>query len=259
MTTSYLLDQIQQWLITYSFRIAISLLVVLIGWIVIRKIVKLIKSLLTKRHLDPSLTTFLLSLTSISLKLLLIITALSILGVPMASFIALLGALGLAIGLALQGSLSNFAGGVLILFFKPYEVGHLVNIGAYTGEVKEIEIFNTILVTDQGETVLIPNSTASNTEITNFSKLGERRLDLNFKLAYSADLQEAKKAISEACKNIPTIHKDQEVEVAVINIGDKAITIQVRVWVKPSDYSNTSDQIIEKVKISFDKYGVELN
>jgi small conductance mechanosensitive channel len=252
------LEQLQVWIITYSVKILISIIILVIGWIVIKKSMKIMRKVFQQKSFDPSLVSFTYSLLSIALKILLILTVLGILGVPMTTFIALIGAFGLAVGLALQGSLSNFAGGVLILSFKPFEVGDVVQIGSNIGSVSEIQIFNSVLINARNETIIVPNATASNTEIINFTRNGERRLDLQFGIAYESNLEDAKKALSNAVSQVDTVIRRDETQVVVVNLGDSSVDLELRVWVNSSDYMPTKDKLIEEVKISLDNAKVEI-
>ncbi|MBQ2322351.1 MAG: mechanosensitive ion channel, partial [Bacteroidales bacterium] len=163
--------------ISYCKMLIVAVILLFVGFWLIKKLIRGLKSVMTKRNLDPTLTSFSLSVINIALKVLLLISVISYVGIPMTSFVAILGAASLAVGMALQGTLQNFAGGVMLLLFRPFKVGDFVELGGFSGTVKEIQIFNTFLTTGDNKVVLIPNGGISTSSMTNYSRMPERRVD----------------------------------------------------------------------------------
>jgi len=242
----------------YGPKLLLAILTYIIGSWFIKKITKVVDAGLEKSHTDISLRGFLKSLISVILKLLLIISVVTMLGVETTSLIAVLGAAGLAIGLALQGSLSNFAGGVLILFFKPFEVGDYIKTSEHEGKVEEIQIFVTILRTLDNLCIIIPNGILSNESITNVYSNGEIRLAHTFGIGYSDDIDEAKKAIENVVANMPEILKTPAHSIYVSGHGDSAVEILLWSWVNPSDHWAVHFKLYEEVKKEFDKSGISI-
>ena len=176
----------------------------------------------------------------------------------MTSFIAVLGAAGLAVGLALQGSLQNFAGGVLILFFKPYKIGDFVDAAGYMGTVKEIQIFNTILKTPDNKTIIIPNGILSNASLTNFSTEPTRRVDMTFGIGYSDDILKAKSVLESLLKSDNRILNDPAYMIVVSELADSSVNLVVRAWCNSADYWGIYFSMQEKVKLEFDKQGISI-
>lgn len=234
-------------------KILYSIIVLLVGFWIVKKIANLVDRRLSKNNSDLSLRHFLTSLVSIVLKTLVIISSASMLGIATTSFVALLGAAGLAIGLALQGSLANFAGGVLILMFKPFRVGDVIEAQGFSGSVKKIEIFNTILTTPDNKTIIIPNGKLSNDAITNFSKEKLRRVDLSFGISYDDDIKLAKKVLDSIVKKHKLILKDPEPFVRLGKLDESSVNFTLRLWVKKEDYWSVFFDMQETVKLEFDK------
>ena len=214
--------------------------------------------MLNKRQIDPSLVPFLLSLTSIGLKVILLISVIGILGVETTSFAAVIGAGGLAIGLALSGTLQNFAGGVILLIFKPFKVGDFVDTQGYTGTVHSIQIFNTVLKTPDNKTIVIPNGTLSNSSMTNFTTEPTRRVDWSFGIAYGDDTQKTKNIIMELIASDQRILKDPLPMTAVSSLGDSSVNFVVRAWVNSADYWNVFFDMNEKVYNTFREKGINI-
>jgi len=211
---------------------------------------------LEQSNTDPSLTSFIRSLVSILLKIMVYITAIGMLGVEMTSFIAILGAAGLAVGMALSGTLQNFAGGVMILLFKPYKVGDVIEAQGYVGSVKEIQIFTSILTTPDNKTVLIPNGPLATGSLINFSTQDTRRVDWTIGIAYGDDLDKAYEVIKGFIGEDDRILKDPEPFMALSALADSSVNIVVRVWVNSPDYWGVFFDLNEKVYRSFDKEGL---
>jgi small conductance mechanosensitive channel len=242
----------------HSTKFIAALLILIIGFWIIKKMSVAVKKILEKRNIDESLSHFLIALTRISLKVLLIFTVLTQAGVNTTSFIAALGAAGLAIGLALQGSLSNFAGGVLILFFKPFKIDDFIEAQGQKGNVKEIQIFTTKLLTPEGRLAIIPNGILANGNIINFTAEGIARVDVNFGIAYNADIKKAREVLLEAMKNHPNVMKYPEPFVGVSSLGDSAVNLVVRSWAHPDNYWKVFYEITEQGKTALDHAKIKI-
>lgn len=252
------IEMIKEGAALYAPKVVIAILILVVGFWVIKRIAKYADKGMAARGVEISLRKFLDSLINIGLKLLLIITAAGVLGFQTTSFVAILGAASLAVGLALQGSLSNFAGGVLILIFKPYKVGDLIDAQGQFGEVKEIQIFNTIILTPTLKTVIIPNGLISNGVITNVSAKGELRVDLSIGISYDSDIQKAKDICMEVMKNHAAVLESPAPEVHVETLADSSVNLAVRPYATPANYWDAYFGITEECKIALDKAGVEI-
>jgi len=208
--------------------------------------------------MEPSLQKFLGSLFSMTLKVLIIISVISMLGVETTSFVAVLGAAGLAVGFALQGSLSNFAGGILILIFKPFKVGDFIDGAGHAGTVHSVEVLATTLKTPDNKTIIIPNGQLSGSSVINFSTEETRRVDFTFGIGYGDDMKNAKDLILSIVSNDDRVFKDPEPFIAIGNLGDNSVDITVRVWVKASDYWAVHFDTTETVKATFDKENISI-
>ena len=245
-------------LIDVGIRIAITLAMLIIGFWIAKVLSKAIVKVLKKRGADDSLVSFIRSLTSIGLKVLVLITAMSELGVEMTSFVAILGAAGLSIGLAFSGTLSNFAGGVMILLFKPFKVGDYVNMQGEEGTVKEILIFNTILTTLDNKIIILANGAVANGTVTNFTKAEKRRVDWVFGIAYGDDLKVAKVLLDKFISEDERILKEGANFIGVGELGDSSVNITVRAWVKTEDYWNVFFAMNERVYNEFGNAGLSI-
>ena len=235
----------------YGVRVIVALLILIIGWWVTQRIVNLVYRLMVKKDLDPSLRPFLKNILSISLKVFLIIFVISQVGFEVTSFIAVLGSAGLAIGLALQGSLANFAGGVLLLVIKPFKVGDFIEVQATMGKVCQINMFNTVLKTGDNKTIFIPNGPLASSTIINYDVEDTRRVDMRFLIGHENDLQKAKAILTtiiEADARILEIPAPQ----IVSEFNELQVTLIVRVWSKREDYWGIYWDLMEKVKTTFD-------
>lgn len=235
-----------------------AILVLVIGWLAIGLFVRWLKKNLQKKKVDKTLAPFLTSFIGVALKILLIITVISMVGVQMTSFIAVLAAAGLAVGFALQGSLANFAGGVLILVFKPFKVGHFIEAGSHMGTVHEIRVLYTVLKTPDNKTVVIPNGQLANSSLTNFSIEKTRRVDMEFGIGYEDDIKQAKKVLESIIKKDKRVLKDPAYQIVVANLGDSSVDFKVRAWVQASDYWTFFFDMQETVKQTFDKEGISI-
>jgi small conductance mechanosensitive channel len=212
-----------------------------------------------KGNVNESLIPFLKSLTNILLKVMLVISVMSMVGIQMTSFIAILGAAGLAVGLALQGTLQNFAGGVMILLFKPYEVGHFIEAQGYMGTVKQIQIFTTILTTPDNRKVIIPNSPLATGSIINYSAMPIRRIDFSFGIGYADDIDKAKAILLKMAEEDERVLKDENPpQVMVEALGDSSVNLKLRTWVKSEDYWDLFFATTEGAKKKFDAAGISI-
>ena len=211
---------------------------------------------MTKRNLDPTLTKFLADILLWILKVLLFVTFISRLGIETSSFVAILGAMGLAVGLSLQGSLSNFAGGMLIILFKPFKVNDTIEAQGVIGTVSEIQIFVTKLITANNQTIFVPNGALSNGNIINYSLQKIRRVDLTIAISYDTNIKKVKEIITDILKNNPKVLQNPTVEVSVKNLTDNAIQIAVRPWANNEDYGIVFSETLESCKLAFDAAGI---
>ncbi len=251
-------DQLKEVVIIYGVQLVLAVAFLIFGWWGIKRVVHLISNLMVKRGVDESLQPFLLSIISIALKVVLILSVISQLGVPTASFLAVLGSAGLAIGLALQGSLSNFAGGVLILTVKPFRKGDFIQAMSVSGTVHLIHLLNTVLKTPDGQLVFIPNGQLAGATITNFSAEPTRRLVINFGISYGDDIAKAKAIIQEEVEADARVLKDPLPSIVVNALGDNAVNVAMRVWTSTADYWAVNFELHEKVKSHFDREGITI-
>lgn len=243
---------------TYGLQILAALAIFIIGRIVANLITRALRSTMEKRKVEPSLIGFAASLTHAALLVFVVLAALGKLGVQTTSFVAVVGAAGLAIGLALQGSLSNFAAGVLILIFKPYKVSDYVVAGGAEGIITEIGIFTTTLITLDNRTQILPNAIATGGVIENYSKQGTRRLDLVAGVSYSDDIIKVKKVLQDILDNEPRILKDPTPTVGLMEMGDSSINFAFRPWVKVEDYWDLFFELQERIKVRFDEENITI-
>ena len=251
-------DTIMNFVMTYGPKLLSAIVVLVVGLWIVKFIVGMVKRMLTKSNVDASLQGFLKSMVSILLKIMVYITALGMLGVEMTSFIAILGAAGLAVGMALSGTLQNFAGGVMILLFKPFKAGDFIDAQGYTGTVKEIQIFVTILTTPDNKTIIIPNGPLSTGALTNFSAQATRRVDMTFGIGYGDDLDKAYEVLKGLIDADDRILTDPEPFMALSELADSSVNIVVRVWVNASDYWGVYFRLNEEVYKTFDKEGLNI-
>lgn len=243
-------------LIDYSPKIISACLILFVGLYAIKLINRFIRKLMTKRNLDPTLTKFLADILLWVLKVLLFITFISKLGIETSSFVAILGAMGLAVGLSLQGSLSNFAGGMLIILFKPFKVNDTIEAQGVIGTVSEIQIFVTKLIAANNQTIFVPNGALSNGNIVNYSLQKIRRADLTIAISYDTDIKKVKEIITSILKNNPKVLQIPTAEVSVKNLTDNAIQIAVRPWANNEDYGIVFSETLESCKQAFDAAGI---
>ncbi|GAB5410125.1 MAG: mechanosensitive ion channel [Balneolaceae bacterium] len=244
--------------ITYGLKLVQAVVVLIIGLWIVKIISGIFRKALTKSNVDDSLQGFLVSLVSMLLKVMVYITALGMLGVQMTSFIAILGAAGLAVGMALSGTLQNFAGGVMILLFKPFQVGDFINAQGHSGVVNSIQIFVTILTTPDNKTIIIPNGPLSTGSLTNYSTQATRRVDWTFGIGYGDDVDKAYEVLKKLLSGDDKILSDPEPFLAVSELADSSVNIAVRVWVNAPDYWDVYFRMNEEVYKTFDKEGLSI-
>lgn len=250
--TTYI-SGIGAWLIDYGVKVLGAVVVLIIGLYLANWIAKLVVKALSRKNIDVSLQSFLGSIVSVGLKVLLLITVAGMIGIQTTSFVAVIGALGLAVGLALQGSLANFAGGVLLLMFKPFKVGDLIESNGQTGHVQSIQIFNTILLTAENKTVILANGAVSNNTIINYSKHGTIRVDIVMAIAPDADVEKARNIALQTMASNKFVLKDPAPSVNVLKIGDGMVTLAIRPFATPPDYWDAFFSVQEELKAAFDK------
>lgn len=251
-------EKIQELIMVYGPKLIGAILTLIIGWWIIRIILRVLRIRLEKREIDPSLRGFVNSLTGITLKVLLLVSVIGMIGVQMTSFIALLGAAGLAVGMALSGTLQNFAGGVMLILFKPFKAGDFIEAQGYTGTVSEIQIFNTILKTPDNKVIIIPNGGLSTSSMVNFSKEPQRRVDFTFGIGYGDDVDKAKEILFRLIKEDSRILDNPEPFVVVSELADSSVNLVVRVWANSADYWGIYFELTEKVYKTFTSEAINI-
>ena len=245
-------------LIDYSPKLISAFLILFIGLYAIRLINRIIRKIMVKRNLDPTLRNFLADILLCALRILLFVTFISKLGIETSSFVAILGAMGLAVGLSLQGSLSNFAGGMLIIVFKPFKVGDTIEAQGVVATVLEIQIFVTKMLTGNNQTVFVPNGALSNGTIINYSMQGERRADLTFSISYDSDIKKAKDILLEVLHKNPKVLENPAPEVFVKNLSASSVDFAVRPWAKNANYGAVFSETLENCKAALDEAGISV-
>lgn len=251
-------DKFADLIVTYGGRVVLAIVVLIIGLWIIKWLMKKISKRMEKREVDASLRPFLTTLISALLKIMLFISVLSMIGVQMTAFIAILGAAGLAVGLALQGSLANFAGGVLILLLKPFTVDDFIDTGSYSGTVREIQIFYTYITTAQNQEVIIPNGKLSNNALTNYSFHNTRRMDISVRIGYDDDIDKTKSILEGLVTKEGRFLKDPTFDIYVEALAENTVNIHVRAWLNSSDYWAVYNEMFETIKKAFDAEGVSI-
>ncbi len=252
------MDTAMELAMAYVPKLVLTVVVLLIGLWLIKRVIKLMNNGMERSSTEPTLAKFLGNLVSIGLKALLLISVASMIGIETTSFIAVLGAAGLAIGLALQGTLANFAGGVLVLLFRPFKVGDFVEAQGVTGTVAEIQIFNTVIKTGDNKHIIVPNGAISNGIITNFSTEATRRVDFVFGIGYDDDIAKAKAILERLATEDSRSLADPAPLVVVSELADSSVNFTVRVWVNAADYWGLYFDLTEQVKLTFDQEGISI-
>lgn len=244
--------------IEYAPRVLGALVVLIAGFWIAGRIAQLAAKGMEKYNVTPELHTFLRTLIKTGLKVLVVFSAAGIMGIETTSFVAVLAAAGFAIGLALQGSLSNFAAGVLILLFRPYRVGDVISAQGYVGVVREIQIFSTILTNLENRRIILPNSAVLNGPIENLNYHDEKQLDLVFGISYHDDVDHAKALLEEIVTNYPGTLQDKGYKIMVKQLGDSSVNLGVRFWTKTEDFWDANFYVHEQVKKTFDQRGISI-
>ena len=253
-----ILTTIYQYLAEYGLKILGAIIIFLVGKWLAKIISQLTESALVKAKIDKTLAKFAKNLTNIALLIFVVIAALANLGIQTTQFAVVMGAAGLAVGLALQGSLANFASGFLMIIFRPFKVGDFIEASGIKGTVKEIQIFNTILSTPDNLRAIIPNAHITGGNIINYTVNGKRRVDLVIGISYEDDLRKAKKIIQDTLAADSRVLQDPAPTVAVSELGDSSVNFVVRPWVAPADYWNVYFETTENVKLALDKNGITI-
>ncbi len=257
--SAYIPDNIVEILAGYAMSILMALVVFLVGKWIVRRITNLLVSVLRKINgMDETLVKFLENIVYYILMIVVILAALSELGIETTSFMAILGAAGLAIGLALQGSLGNFASGVMIILFKPFKVGDVVTAAGVTGSVQEVSIFNTVMITPDNQKIIVPNSAITNDSITNINANPTRRVDLVVGIGYDDDIKKAKNVLNSIVEADERVLKEKGITVAVSELADSSVNFVVRAWVNTPDYWAVKFDLTETIKITFDNEGISI-
>jgi small conductance mechanosensitive channel len=253
-----LLEKLVTWTATNGIKLIVGLIVLWIGWKLISKLVRIMNAILEKKKVDITLRKFLDGFVSLALKVLLIIVIMECIGMKTSGIAALIASAGLAIGLSLQGSLSNFAGGIIILLIRPFNVGDFIEGAGQSGVVEKIGIFYTQLATGDNKQVLVPNGKLSNDSVVNYSAKETRRIDLKFSVGYNEDVVRVKKVLEGVIQTEELILKEPEAFIALSEYGDNSINFVVRVWCKTENYWIIYFNLLEKVKIKFDEEKIEI-
>jgi len=249
---------ISTYVIPWGINIVFALAIFIVGRIVSKMIVRLLKKILHKTGMDNILINFVSSIVNTALLLFIIIASLDQLGVDTTSLIALLGAAGLAVGLALQNSLQNFASGVMLIVFRPFKAGDMVEAGGTAGVVESISIFNTIMRTGDNREVIVPNGSIYDGNIINYSARETRRIDMVFGIGYDDDIKQAKEIMQQILDSDERIHKEPEPLVAVAELADSSVNFNVRPWVNTGDYWAVKFDLTEKIKLAFDANNISI-
>src|SRR5574344_2492553 len=256
---TFMPDNILEIAISYTISFIMALLIFFIGKLIVNKIVKILGKVLRKVNgIDETLVKFLENIVYYALITVVIIAALNKLGIATTSFLAILGAAGLAIGLALKDSLGNFASGVMIVIFKPFKVGDSVIAGGVTGTVTEITIFNTVFLSADNQKIIVPNSSITKSSITNVNANPTRRVDIVVGISYEDNIKKAKNILTNIVNKNEKILKNSNINIFVNELADSSVNIAINVWVKSSDYSKVKAELLEDIKLTFDEAGITI-
>ena len=253
-----LADKAQSYGLEYGPRVIAAIAILVLGWFLAKLLTGVVRRALGRSKVDPTLANFLSSLTYFALLAFVVVATVSKLGVETASFVAILGAAGFAVGFALQGSLANFASGVMLMIFRPFKADDVVEAGGTTGKVVEVGIFATVFTTPDNKKVIVSNSAIMSGNITNYSAMETRRVDLVFGISYGDDMRKAKAVIQRTCDADSRILKDPAVQVAVSELADSSVNLVCRPWVQTADYWAVRFDLIEAVKTAFDAEGISI-
>lgn len=251
-----LVTKMQEWIALYGLRAVAAIVILLVGWMVSKAIRTVIRRVMTRAHIDATLISFISSLVYMIVMAFVIIAALSQLGVQTASFVAVVGAAGLAVGLALQGSLSNFAAGVLMIIFKPFKAGDYIEGAGVAGTVEELGIFTTHLKSPDNKAIIIPNGKLSADNIINYNANATRRLDLLIRVSYGDDIDQVKRILAQILAADDRVMKEPAAAIGVVALGVTGVEFAVRLWVRTSEYGDVQFAVLENIKRSFDAEGI---
>lgn len=251
-------EALQTWIALYGLRVLAAVVILVVGWVAAKFLRQLIRSLMTRAKVDPMLVSFVGHLTYMLVMAFVIVAALAKLGFQTTSFIAVIGAAGLAIGLALQGSLANFAAGVLMIVFKPVKIGDFVEAAGTSGTVEDVQIFTTQIQTPDNKTVIIPNAKLTGDNIINYSAKGTRRVDLVVGVGYGEEVDKVKAVVADVLARDERILKDPAPTVAVVELADSSVNFVVRPWTSSDDYWDVYFDTLEAVKTRFDAEGISI-
>lgn len=258
MIFNTVLNKIGEYLADAGINLILSIVLLIVGWKLINLLSKKMKEGKIFGKIEPTARSFIRSALTIVLKILLVVTIAAILGVPMTTMVAVISSCGLAIGLALQGSLSNIAGGFILTVFKPFVVGDYIKSGEFEGTVKAINIFYTKIITPDNKIIVIPNSKVSDSALTDYNAFPTRRVDINITAAYSEDSDVVKKALIDVANNNDKVEKDPAPVAVISSFDDSAVSYQLRVWTKTEDYWDVKFDVTEKIKKVFEKRNIQI-
>jgi len=244
--------------IDWGIKIILALVIFFVGKWIAKKITDLFRKTMTARNVDPTLTAFIINIIYYLALIFVCIAALSQVGIQTASLVAVIGAAGLAIGLALQGSLSNFAAGVMLILFRPLKVGDFVDAGGAMGTIREVGIFNSTMLTPDNKTIIVPNSNITGGNITNFSTQPERRVDFVIGVSYNSDVKRVKEVLAEVVNADERVIKEKGITIGLLELADSSVNFAVRQWVKSSDYWGVYFDLMENIKLRLDAEGIEI-
>ncbi|MDP3981099.1 MAG: mechanosensitive ion channel [Chlamydiota bacterium] len=246
------------YIVTYGLDVIAAILIFVIGRFIVGILADVTEKIMTKARMDKTLATFTKNLIYYVLLAFVLIAALNKLGVETTSLVAIVGAAGLAIGFALQGSLSNFAAGIMLIIFKPFKVGDFIEGGGALGSVEEIQIFNTILRHPDNRKIIVPNSKITGDNVSNFTGIDKRRIDLVFGISYGDDIKKAKTILEDLVKADTRVLKEPKPVIAVMELGDSSVNLVCRPWVNPTDYWGVHFDVLEKGKLELEKNGITI-
>jgi small conductance mechanosensitive channel len=258
MDFSQLAPRLQEWAVLYGIKVLAAVAIFVLGRWIVKGLVNLLKKVMTRRGIEPTLISFTSHMGYFLLLTIVVIAALSQIGIQTTSFIAILGAAGLAVGLALQGSLANFAAGVLMIIFRPFKAGDYVEGAGTAGTVEEVEIFSCTLRTPDNKRVIVPNGKMLGDNIVNYSALETRRIDMTFGVGYGDDLALVRKVIGEELGKDERVLREPAPQIAVAELGESSVDFVVRPWVKTADYWAVRFDLIEGIKVRFDQEGISI-
>ncbi len=258
MDMSQALEKVWELITIYGLKVVAAIVILLVGRIVAKMLASLVRRMMRKGNVDQTLQGFVYNMAYIALMAFVVLAALSQLGIQTTSFIAVLGAAGLAVGLALQGSLSNFAAGFLMIIFRPIRVGDYIEGAGVAGIVEDIQIFTTTLTTPDNKTVIIPNANLTGDNIVNWTVKGTRRVDLVMGIGYEDDIDKAKQIMADVLAKDTRILTDPPPQIAMVELADSSVNFVVRPWVKASDYWGVYMEITEQIKKAFDAQGISI-